>query len=793
MFMLSVINVYLNGVSSLRIKLLILSTSVCFFLASCSGSTNSIKSNNRPSSVTPSSKSRNFLSKIKRIKEINDTEVTEQQSSPKKPVVARRALPTPKPAPVQTEPKASPAAEINIAKAENISNKETVVASFVHKPKINEKRFTVSSGDVIADSADPVGGIIIDEAVVDGFKENYKPIAEADGFIETEENLVREDMKNEAIPVDIAGLASADSSNAEEDIPVLDKEALEEYEALRKLRTIQDLNELNEFMKAEKAKELEKLIAVGTDTYDIPIVINKKVEYFVKYFQGRKMRKIFAKWLNRSTKYLPMMRRIFHEKGLPMDLTYLAMIESGFNTSAYSRARAVGPWQFMSFTGKRYGLKIDHWVDERRDPEKSTIAAANYLSDLYAMFDSWYLAAAAYNAGEGKIGRGLKRHKTEDFWELSKYRYLRRETKNYIPKFLAATLISKNPAKYGFRNIVQQPVYSYDIVEIKEPTDLDVIAKSAGVRLSVIKALNPELRRWYTPPERKVYELKIPKNTKKRFLKNYSKLKPSEKISFLTYRIRYGETLSEVANRFGTSVSAIMRTNKIRSARYVRAGVELTIPIREGTKIASYRRSYKSNMERSDVILVPKGETITYTVKRGDSLWEIATRSGVEVTDIISLNKIKSSRIYPGKKLLLYKNPAKVYALKSVKAKSKRSAKSSNPDNGTYHTVRAGDSLWTISRKYGTTVSKLRKLNNMRRRSTIRPRQKILVATKPAGSSSNNIQLAAATTGSKTHRVRRGDTLWEIAKKYDIGVSEIKRLNNLRTNKIKPGDELRVK
>ena len=186
--------------------------------------------------------------------------------------------------------------------------------------------------------------------------------------------------------------------------------------------------------------------------FDIPIVINAKVEEFVQFFQTT-LKNRFSGWLGRSAKYIPSMKTLLKENGLPEDLVYLALIESGFNPYAYSRSKAMGPWQFIYLTGKRYGLKVTGWVDERRDPEKSTIAAAKYLKDLYDMFECWYLAAAGYNAGENKIVKAMKRYQTEDFWELAKYTYLKKETRDYVPQMIAAALIAKDPEQYGFTSI----------------------------------------------------------------------------------------------------------------------------------------------------------------------------------------------------------------------------------------------------------------------------------------------------------------------------------------------------
>ena len=256
--------------------------------------------------------------------------------------------------------------------------------------------------------------------------------------------------------------------------------------------------------------------------YQIPMILNDSVENHMEYFKTRG-RDVFQRWLERSARYIPVMREIFREKSLPEDLVYVAMIESGFNPYAVSWARAVGPWQFMPHTGKLYGLRIDWWVDERKDPIKSTYAAAEHLKDLHNLFGSWPLALASYNAGAGKVQRAVLRTRSEDFWDLKASRYIRRETKNYIPKFMAATIIAKNPEAYGF---VVQPVepFVYDEVVITESTDLRLIARCAGTTFETIKELNPELKRWATPPDATRYILRIPKGTRESFLASFASM-----------------------------------------------------------------------------------------------------------------------------------------------------------------------------------------------------------------------------------------------------------------------------
>ena len=254
------------------------------------------------------------------------------------------------------------------------------------------------------------------------------------------------------------------------------------------------LSELIETDDTQAADMDAALLNVSLPESDIPLTLNSKVNYFINFFQY-KGHASFAKWLSRSERYIPMMQEILRKEGMPEDLVYLAMIESGFATHAVSVANAVGPWQFISGTGRRYDLKINDWIDERRDPIKSTVAAALYLKALYAMFNNdWYLAAAGYNAGENKILRAINMYDTRDFWEISKGSYLKRETKDYVPKLLAAAIIAKDPVKYGFADIAYLPAMDLDTVEITSRTDLDLISRLTDVPINILKELNPELR-----------------------------------------------------------------------------------------------------------------------------------------------------------------------------------------------------------------------------------------------------------------------------------------------------------
>ncbi len=388
-------------------------------------------------------------------------------------------------------------------------------------------------------------------------------------------------------------------------------------------------------------------------SFDIPIVVNDRVEYFIGYFKT-KHRKTFARWLQRSGKYIPMMKELLKENGLPEDLVYMAMIESGFNPKAYSRRRASGPWQFISRTGTRYGLLVNWWIDERRDPEKSTIAAARHLKDLYDQFSCWYLAAAGYNAGAGKISRAIQRYQTEDFWELSKHRYLKTETKDYVPKMIAAALIAKEPEKYGFDDIEYDEPIRYEKMEVSDATDLRVIARCCGVGYETIKALNPELTQWCTPPHYPDYQVKIPDGTKDLFVQNFSQIKPSERITFRSHQVRTGETLSHIARRYRTGIQPIMQLNHIKSPRHLRAGTRIIIPIPTDRAPALEREKQMAEVkQRTQKEDEASFEEILYVVQKGDTLWNIALIYNLNIEQIRQWNNIRGNLIHPNDTLRL--------------------------------------------------------------------------------------------------------------------------------------------
>ncbi len=389
---------------------------------------------------------------------------------------------------------------------------------------------------------------------------------------------------------------------------------------------------------------------------DIPLTLNNKVEYMLNVFQTTG-RRSFATWLSRSERYIPMMKEVLKKEGLPEDLVYVAMIESGFSPHAYSVASAVGPWQFVSGTGKRYSLRIDPWIDERRDPLKSSVAAALYLKELYSLFNNdWYLATAGYNAGENKILRAINMYNTRDFWQISQGRYLKKETKDYVPKLLAAAIIAKEPAKYGFADIAYLPPIEFDTVTIPSRTDLDLVARLSDVPLQTIHDLNPELRRWCTPPDYPDYQLKIPKGKKEMFEAEFARLPEDqryvEKLAHIRYKAKRKDTIATVARRYGITPEALAELNRLTVGQRI-SGKNITVPV----EIASL--DHAVSVKRSPVTLASAEKGVFkkyYTVQKGDTLASVSKKFNVSTGILQAWNNLKGHfSLKPGKRIVVAK------------------------------------------------------------------------------------------------------------------------------------------
>lgn len=310
----------------------------------------------------------------------------------------------------------------------------------------------------------------------------------------------------------------------------------------------------------------------------VPAYVARKVAFYIEFY-ATEGHDTFQQWLNQAALYLPVIKEILREEGVPEDLAFLPLIESGFNVNARSPKKATGMWQFMASTAALYGLKINKWVDERKDPIKSTRAAARHLRDLYETFGTWPLALASYNAGMGRVSRALSVTGASTFWNMGQSRALRAETRNYIPKFMAALIITRNPEAFGF-TIPEENILNYDLIEVPGGMDLRTIAKLADITYSTLRKLNPGLKGHITPFEEPFYHLRLPQGTGITFLANFEKLPAAERIVYKEHRVKTGDTVSEIARRYGTSISAIKKVNNLDNRYTIIQGNYLLVPAR---------------------------------------------------------------------------------------------------------------------------------------------------------------------------------------------------------------------
>jgi membrane-bound lytic murein transglycosylase D len=409
---------------------------------------------------------------------------------------------------------------------------------------------------------------------------------------------------------------------------------------------------MEHIMESTAADEVEAVV------WDLPVTRNESVDWWIDFLQGRNRDKTHL-WLEREGRYGPMIRAELRQRGMPEDLLYLAMIESGLSPKAYSKAAASGMWQFIAETGKRYGLEVSAEVDERRDPVKATGAALDYLQDLYERFDSWYLAAAAYNTGENRVGRimremfGTEKGTDDHFWRIA--HRLPRETRDYVPLMLAAGHIGKEPHVYGFSGLQHQDPMAYDVVWVPGSTELSLVAKASGVDVDAIAELNTHLTRGRTPANRG-WSVRIPAGARVAFDAAFPELYRTARLSTpqpthasiagaastatassatsasRTHRVRSGETLSHIAQRYGVSVAALRSANGNVDPRRIRAGQSIRVPNAAAAKAGTARVRYHS-------------------VARGENLTVIARRYGVSISQIRSWNGISGSRIQAGQRL----------------------------------------------------------------------------------------------------------------------------------------------
>lgn len=405
-----------------------------------------------------------------------------------------------------------------------------------------------------------------------------------------------------------------------------------------------------------------------TLAYDIPITDHPLVDTYIEYFTGRG-RWFFQRWLNRSARYIPMMQPILREHGLPEDLVYLAMIESGFVSKAFSSAAASGFWQFIASTGRQYKLRQTTWVDERRDFVRATHAAARYLTQLYKEFNNWPLAWAGYNAGGGRVRRALKRHGVTSYWQLQDKGMLAKETQHYVPKILAAAIVAKNYQHYGFVMDKAEEPLVFETVHFKGAVALGHVAKKAGTNITRLRELNPELLYDVTPPGRS-YTLRVPPSTATQVSAWIASVPGHKRTSYRQHRVRSGDTLGAIARRYGSSIRAVSEFNGIRNAKVLRIGKRLLIPTRGSTnrkrrvarrsaaaaskpkpKVAAKVETAKTPVQAAEVAGKP---VATHVVSTGDTFWGIAQRYSVSVADLKRWNGKGSNRLGIGEVLRIF-------------------------------------------------------------------------------------------------------------------------------------------
>ena len=529
---------------------------------------------------------------------------------------------------------------------------------------------------------------------------------------------------------------------------------------------IDELTEEPPELPEDRAARERELAESSVPTFDIQIDVNDEVLRWLDYYSVRR-KDSFVQGLIRSGAYVERFREIFAEAGVPRDLVYMAHVESAYKTTAYSRAHAKGIYQFISGTGRRYGLRIDWYVDERSDPEKSAKAAAAYLRELYDEFGDWYLALAGYNAGEGRVRRSIAKSGSRDFWELSRRRFFRRETRNYVPAILAAILISKEPAKYGFE-FDPAPALVYDTIRVEGAVDLRVLANCGGTTPDTLRTLNPALRRMQTPPDG-IIEVHVPVGTGEATMIALADVPTDERVLFTLHRVRQGDTLGELARRYGVSVSSIQQANNLGRSTMIRAGKTLRIP---SSSAAATAIALDHAAIVVDHAAIASGEPTTYTVRRGDTLWAIATRYGTTPASIAAHNGRSVHDILGvGDRLTVVPGSTASPTASAASAETVR------------YTVRRGDTLSSIASRHGTTAEAIAAASSIRVRSTIHPGDRLTV---PAGH-------RTVARGDVAYTVRRGDSLWKIANRHRTSIDAICEANGIgRSATLQPGTRLTI-
>ena len=586
-------------------------------------------------------------------------------------------------------------------------------------------------------------------------------------------------------------------------------------------------------------------------TYDIPVVWNDRVKRALLFYM-RTRKGIFDRWLYRAGYYLPVMKQMFADSGLPRDLAHLPIIESGFNPHAYSRAHAAGIWQFIPSTGKAYGLRQNYWIDERRDPIKSTGAAIRYLGKLYGDFNNWHIALASYNCGENGMARAInKAGGVNDYWAIT----LPKETMNYVPLFLAAMVIAKNPDVFGFE-FPDIGVFNPDTVLVNDCIEMKTIAEGIGVTLDTLTVMNPHILHWCTPPDMRDIRVYLPKGYAGKFKAFYDSLPDEKKTKFYRYSVKGGDNLPQIAKNFRVSVEALREINKIRpNSMAIGNYVIIPIPVNEsvpahlasslntvererpGRQVrGSYGRRGKGGQRQSGGgdgggVTARSSKKITYKVRTGETLYSISNTFGVDVKDLLAWNYLANPRSLKAEQtLVIYQNgggPAGGTSQSetddnpppavTAPAQTAQTAAAATPKNvrgsTTLHSgkrlVKQGETLYGIAQELGVSVNELATINGLNaRRPQIFPGDVLVYtpksgqqaasasdagASKPAVAAPATPQPSASTGQVVMYTVKNGDNLWRIALNFGVTVDSIRDSNKLTPSSvIMPGDVLKI-
>ncbi len=587
---------------------------------------------------------------------------------------------------------------------------------------------------------------------------------------------------------------------------------------------------------------------INTKAYDLPLPtpLEPRILQAMAVFMGPG-RGYFTKWLTRKPRYEGIIRQKLDERDMPHDLMYLAMVESGFNPKAWSKASASGMWQFISSTGRRYGLVDDWWYDPRRDPLQATDAALDYLDDLNAEFNDWYLSMASYNCGEGKIRKFRERDPSMSYWKMP----LPKETKFYVPKILAAMIIGHDPERYGFKIENPESPLAFDTASVGYCISIASLAKAAGVGEDTIISLNPSLRRWCTPPNKSVYRIYLPSGTRATFLKNYALIDKDQLVNWHRHVVLKGETIGSIAAKYHLSVAAIKATNRLKGAK-LRRGQSLLIPLAPGDAGKYQETDYAEKPARGG-----KFKNGVYRVRAGDNLFDISRRFGTTVVKLLAFNHLPpGTKIHPGQRLRLggkgaapevdydeetHREPdsspnavsdnriddptakragAPGPGKHGVKESTQASAPKVEPANADVdaeaedgegdagaasavkyqiYTVGATETLFSISRKLGVEEAELRRWNGIHGH-RILPGKRLKYLSGPAKTAAAPPVATApgvkkpsprADGPTAAHIVKPGENLYQIAKENGLDLDALRSLNGLDEEaEIHPGDSI---